>query len=878
MNQTAPSSVGRLGLAAVCSAASLALVATAPPSGAQTFGGTQFPGPQIVSPTVRTTLFGSVEYPNGVPAAGVSVQLSSGQTLVTDAAGKFQGLITVPQTSGTVQLVVDQALAGVPYSAAGQSGQVMADGFTRGGRLMLSADAPIQPEYVATFGSVGGGNGSVFGFGQFDFGSGPELVAAGGFTSMTGVACNRVTRFDGETVRAIGAGLPAIVRSVASFDAGNGPELFAGGDFFWSPGSPLASVARFNGQTWEPAFDLAQYQVNGTVRAMVVADLGDGARLYAGGGLSFLGQPVRLAAFDGTTWTPVGGGIAGPGNGVHALELFDGDGDGELELYVGGQFTVAGGVPVANLARWDGQSWNSVGTGANATVRALEVADPGIGPRLFVGGEFTAIDGVPVNRVASYDGTSFVGLGSGLNSDVNALEWIDLGGAGPVQGEALVAGGLFEAVGPEPFKRLAAFDGQSWKALTPPFDGPVYTLAAVPGRPGTLAIGGAFQTIGGQVSAGGLVSPNLCLYTSGDVESAGDLGLAAGASAVLEHDFGDGTALYFGGEFLAAGSAAATRVTRFDGESYTALGDGFSGKVRCLAVFDSGFGPELVAGGEFIESGTQNVRRTARFDGSAWQPLVFANKPVTTMLPVSDATGTRLYLGGEFTNVDGVPAPGVAVLENGQVSPVGLGVNGLVSALCMFQAPGDPEPYLYVGGAIGATGAVPAAGLVRLQGGTLVGLGLAAPSTCAALQVFDDGSGPALYVGGTLRLTPPVSGSGPTYGVLRFDGTSFTPLPFLTSGVNALTAHDDGAGRGPELYVGGSFSVGAGQFLNGIARWDGQSYQPLLAAETSTPTIVAALASVRLSGTGPRSLVLAGSFASSPGGDSHAARFGPVDF
>lgn len=875
MTRTTRTFVGHLGLAAVSSAACLALVATAPTASAQTFGGTQFPGPQIVSKGVRTTLFGSVEYPNGVPAAGVSVQLSSGQTLVTDAAGNFQGLISVPKTSGTVQIVVDEALNGVPYSAAGQSGQVVAEGLTRGGRLMLSANAPIDPAFVATFGSVGGGNGSVFGFGEFDFGSGPEFVAAGGFTSMAGVACNRVMRFDGQTVRPIGAGLPAIVRSVASFDSGNGPELYAGGDFFWTLGSPLATVARFNGQTWEPVFDLAQYQVNGTVRAMLVADLGDGPRLYAGGGFSFLGQQVRLAAFDGVNWTPVGGGITGIGTGVHALELFDGDGDGEEELYVAGQFSFAGGVPVANLARWDGTQWEPVGAGANATVRALQLADFGSGPELAIGGDFTVVDGVSASRVARYDGTAFSALGAGFDGAVNALAWVDLGSTGPVQGEVLIAGGLFQGSGATPTSRLAAFDGQSWSAFTGTLNGPVYALATTPERTSSLAIGGAFLSIGGFPSAGGIDTPNIALYSAGQVQVLGKAGPAYAVDAVLEHDTGSGPALYFGGQFNAAGSVATSRITRFDGQNYTPVGAGFNGDVRCLTVFDSGFGPEIVAGGEFLESGTDNMRRTARFDGVAWQPLVFANGAVNTLLPVSDESGNRLYLGGEFTNVGGVVAPGVAVLENGQVSPVGLGVNGSVSALCMFQAAGDPEPYLYVGGAFGGTGTVPAAGLVRLQGGTLVGMGLAAPSGCTALQVFDDGSGPALYVGGTLRLTPPVSGVGPTFGVLRFDGTSFTPLPFLSSNVRALTVHDDGAGRGPELYVGGSFLTGSGQ---GVVRWDGQAYQPLDPDVNPSLFLVSALASVRLTGTGPRSLLMVGNFQASPAGDSYAARFGPSDF
>jgi trimeric autotransporter adhesin len=859
--------------------AALSLAACLTSLGAASTAYAQVPAKQFVNSHLRTTLSGSVEYPNGVPAAGVSVQLSTGQVLETDAAGRFEGQISVAETSVVLQLKIDQELNGVPYAAAGQSGPLVANGLTRAGRLVLAAQTTIDPGYVATFGSLAGANGSVFAFGAFDFGFGAELVAGGAFTNLAGVACQRVMRYDGQTVRAIGAGLPAAVRSLSAFDAGQGLELYAGGDFEWSLGSPLAGVARFDGQSWVSAIDFVQYLVFGTVRDLLVADLGAGPRLYAGGSFTFHDVPINLAVFDGLTWSAVGGGIHGSGTGVHAMELFDGDGDGQEELYVGGQFSLAGAVGVANLARWDGNQWSSVGSGANATVRALEAADLGSGERLFVAGDFTLINALTVSRVAGYDGISFFGLGAGLNGPVNVLEVVDLPSAGPTQGPVLVAGGQFQASGSTAVSRLGSFDGQAWSALVGPLNGPVYALAAVPGGATPLAFAGAFTTIAGPVASGGLSSPNIALYGSGGAQGVGRAGLAYTVNALLEHDLGSGPELFLGGDFESAGSKTLAHVARFDGMEYAPVGSGFTGEVLCLTVFDSGNGPELVAGGDFIEGGNQNLRRTARFDGVEWQPLVFVNGPVNVLLPVSDGSGTRLYIGGDFTNAGGVTALSLAVWEAGQVSAVGAGVSGSIAALSMFQAAGQPKPQLYVGGGFIGSGSLPnASGVLRLEGDQLVDLGLMPFSGCSALQVFDDGQGPALFVGGTLRLTPLTPSSDISFGVMRFDGASFTPLPFLTKNVNALALHDDGSGQGPELYVGGSFSVGAGQFLNGIARWDGQAYGPLVPAQASVPTLIRALASVRLNGVGPRSLVLGGNFQASPAGDAHAARFGPPGF
>ena len=49
-------------------------------------------------------------------------------------------------------------------------------------------------------------------------------------------------------------------------------------------------------------------------------------------------------------------------------------------VYVGGQFTTAGGVAASRIARWDGSSWSALGTGMdNQAVYALAVDSDGGG-------------------------------------------------------------------------------------------------------------------------------------------------------------------------------------------------------------------------------------------------------------------------------------------------------------------------------------------------------------------------------------------------------------------------------------------------------------------------------------------------------------------
>jgi len=48
-------------------------------------------------------------------------------------------------------------------------------------------------------------------------------------------------------------------------------------------------------------------------------------------------------------------------NWVGALTVFD-DGSGPA-LYAGGNFTIAGGVAANRVAKWNGSSWSSLGSG-----------------------------------------------------------------------------------------------------------------------------------------------------------------------------------------------------------------------------------------------------------------------------------------------------------------------------------------------------------------------------------------------------------------------------------------------------------------------------------------------------------------------------------
>ncbi len=175
--------------------------------------------------------------------------------------------------------------------------------------------------------------------------------------------------------------------------------------------------------------------------------------------------------------------------------------------------------------------------------------------------------------------------------------------------------------------------------------------------------------------------------------------------------------------------------------------------------------------------------------------------------------GTKLYAGGSFTSIGGVAANNIACWDGSSWSPLGAGTNGQVRSLAVFNGE------LIAGGCFNQ----PGTGVARWNGsfwqvmpGPNGGNGVS--GCCEALEVFDDGTGPALYTGGNTNYAGG-SGGVPVDMVARWDGFNWSAVG---SGLNAvvfsLRVHDDGSG--PQLYAGGSFTVPGSK----VARWNGASW------------------------------------------------------
>jgi hypothetical protein len=306
---------------------------------------------------------------------------------------------------------------------------------------------------------------------------GDELFAGGDFVLAGGETVNGSARWDGRRWRALGSGVDGTVQAIAV----GGSDVYFGGEFTTAGGRPANAIARWDGRAWSPLGSGVSGSRDVVRPTAVYAIAVRGREVYVGGRFATAGGvPANgIARWDGARFTSLGSGIgSGDYDGIAwAMTFFRG------ELYVGGQFLTAGGVAARNIARWDGRTWSPVGGGVAGgleKVTALAVA----GDRLYVGGDFTVAGEVAATRLASWDGVRWQPVPVNTSESVRAIA---AGGS-----DVYVAGGSFTMPDGVKTNGIVKWDGSAFSALggglgTGAFLAPVLAIAPA-GR--TVYVGG----------------------------------------------------------------------------------------------------------------------------------------------------------------------------------------------------------------------------------------------------------------------------------------------------------------------------------------------------------------------------------------------------
>ncbi len=667
--------------------------------------------------------------------------------------------------------------------------------------------------------------------------SGPQgewLVVGGSFTTVGGVAARRLAAWDGTQWRNIGDA-DAPVRALAVYNG----QLIAGGDFVTIGPVAAPRVAAFNGETWsslQSGVSSTQTSSTVAVRALAVHE----GSLIVGGSFETAGgtAATNIARWNGFGWSALGLGL-GPFSlvGVEGLLSWNGS------IYACGN-----SVPVS---RWTGQAWVTISTsmlnGGSAMVAYNDA--------LHVGGTFTLAGGVTVNGLARFNPTSNAWEACGQSGVVGVSNApISQTNPGVVRALSvfdgrLVVGGAFVSAGPLISANVGVWNGQQWEsfargiAATGSVAG-VFTLQEYRGRliaGGSLVgsdLGTAFSNIGewNGVDWVALVpSPNRAVHAitsfQGDLVIAGEFASMGtlDTRAIARYDgtnwsgFGRGFrstsfsslspprvsslavyqgSLYAGGNFNIADDTLINGVARWDGSAWRSLGSGISSlsstatlDVRAMVEFEG----RLIIAGEFQVAGPFVVSGIAAWDGTSWARLGTPGLVSTSEVLSLVVHNGMLFAGGEQF-VSRLTSAGQWVsLNSGQIVPT---VSSLVSH----------NGSLFAGGPFTTLSNQPHRRVARWISGTTwatVDSGLGSSSGTQTVLALASYNG-RLYAAGIFSQT----GTGvPAANIARFDADGQVWAP-LSSGLGGLPESNVIAGRSlsvidGELFVGGDF-LGAG--------------------------------------------------------------------
>lgn len=342
---------------------------------------------------------------------------------------------------------------------------------------------------------------------------------------------------------------PTAVTYSAHIDFGYQNALYVGGRFnaIGSANTLSYGIAKWDGANWTV---LNKVKSDSQVNALALFK-GD---LYAGGDFTSLnGAAVsNIARWNGAEWAGVSTGVSGSSSPV-VKSLLTATFGNSTALYVGGQFTKAGGNSANNIAKWDGSAWSPLTEGVffengHAAIVDSLAADANY---LYAGGQFDRSgNGAGSNNIAKWDGSAWTSLDSeGVNDTVYALY---------SDGTNLYIGGTFSSAGGPPSRYIVKWTGSSWVNLDPEAGAPngtVYSISAL----GTsiIAMGDFTNYIsslnGTTWSPFDTQSPNDVVYTSTNLGNYTYFGGAfghIGASSVHYLGFKDGTGWNINNNFV----------------------------------------------------------------------------------------------------------------------------------------------------------------------------------------------------------------------------------------------------------------------------------------------------------------------------------------
>jgi len=164
----------------------------------------------------------------------------------------------------------------------------------------------------------------------------------------------------------------------------------------------------------------------------------------------------------------------------------------------------------------------------------------------------------------------------------------------------------------------------------------------------------------------GVASPNMVRYRPDSGWEAVGIGTDGAVLSLVTWDRGAGPELYMAGAFATANGKVVNRVARWDGHEWQSLGIGLAGGINgqggaLLSVGSDGARSALYAYGLFNEAGGESARNVAMWNGEQWSALGQGTLGSVSRAAAVTLDGKpMLFVCGNLAFADKYPSPGVA--------------------------------------------------------------------------------------------------------------------------------------------------------------------------------------------------------------------------
>lgn len=539
-----------------------------------------------------------------------------------------------------------------------------------------------------------------------------KILIAGGFTSYSGIAKNRIARLNAngtlDTTFEPGLGFNSYSSIVVQTDG----KILIGGYFTSYNGVATKHIARLNADgSLDVSFNQGGAGANGSVDKIIV--LPNGKILIQGNISSYNGITSRNLArlnADGTLDMTFNS-----GDGAYGIESIAIQADGKI--LIGGYFSTYNFTPRSCLARLNlnGTLDNTfnMGTGPDATVESITIQPDG---KILIGGVFTSYNGTAKNSIArlNTNGTldNSFDSGTGTNESVSTITLKTNG--------KILTGGNFTSFNTASIGRLAQLHT----------DGTIDTAFLNPGGFGSganqsinymaLQADGKILITGEYITSyNGIARKRLArLNSDGTLDTTFNPGTGPSSNVYTIAMQQDGKIL-IGGRFSNYNGVSRNGIARIntDGtvDATFNLGTGVNNSIYSLAVQTDG---KILISGLFTTFNGITRNRFARLNTDGTLDTTFdpGTGPDNIIYSIVTQTDGKIIIAGNFKNYKGTPKQCIARLNvDGTIDTTftaGITIDWSVDVVKI-----QPDGKLMISGTfIGYTGGIsPTPGLARLN-------------------------------------------------------------------------------------------------------------------------------------------------------------------